>query len=385
MFQDKSSLIALSPLLAGILAWLIGGAGGSSFALSVVVLTACAFALVSSERRRRESRFRSLTDRAMAAESGLSSERDRAARLAQLVSAAPPILARQVDTSRSQTEDAVRGLIASFSDLVSELDALVQKTDQNDAAGEQLVATERGLAQVIASLRSVQDEKALLLADIEPLASFAVELETMATEVSEIADQTNMLALNAAIEAARAGESGRGFAVVADEVRRLSQSSLETGTRIRSKVSMIAESMAKVSEHAESYTARDTEQTRAAEEIIENALQRQTAVIDGLRADADMLRSVGHKIQREIQHALVDFQFQDRVSQILGHARDNLHLIAECAAAEAIDVDAVLNDMRKQYTTTEQRINHQQAAAESQADDRVEEAVAQDDDGVTFF
>ena len=48
------------------------------------------------------------------------------------------------------------------------------------------------------------------------------DISNKITEISEIANKTDILSINAAIEAARAGESGKGFAVVAQEIRKLS-------------------------------------------------------------------------------------------------------------------------------------------------------------------
>lgn len=58
------------------------------------------------------------------------------------------------------------------------------------------------------------------------------EIESAASLIASIADQTNLLSLNASIEAARAGDAGKGFAVVASEIQQLADQSNKSAESI---------------------------------------------------------------------------------------------------------------------------------------------------------
>lgn len=57
------------------------------------------------------------------------------------------------------------------------------------------------------------------------LAERVADIVSLAAEIDDISEHTNLLALNAGIEATRAGEAGTGFAIVADDIRRLAERS----------------------------------------------------------------------------------------------------------------------------------------------------------------
>ncbi len=156
-----------------------------------------------------------------------------------------PILAKQIENARQQSEEAILALSTQFRGIVSSLDGAMAASEKGSGDGgrDLRTAMEEGrqqLLKVIDALTSVRDSRAALVSEIRSLNVYTVELADMAKDVEMIAFKTNMLALNAAIEAAHAsGEVGRGFAVVANEVRQLSIASRDTGKTIGAKIAVI--------------------------------------------------------------------------------------------------------------------------------------------------
>ncbi|WP_376697655.1 methyl-accepting chemotaxis protein [Pseudomonas syringae] len=302
-----------------------------------------------------------------------------------------PIWAKQVESSRQQTETAIVELSTRFIGISERLQETVQASQhaageldgQNaDGALKVLSQSDSELSRVIDSLKSTQASRDQTLSQVRSLTAYTGELRTMAADVAAIAAQTNLLALNAAIEAARAGEAGRGFAVVADAVRSLSSKSSETGQQMSAKVDIINNAITQLVQAASSGADQDSHSVAASEQSIQNVLERFQSITGRLAESADLLKQESYGIRDEMTEVLVNLQFQDRVSQILAHVRDNIdslhaHLLqASQSPDEAVAIDARqwLARMESTYATDEQRRTH-----------RGESAAQQDSQEITFF
>jgi len=282
-----------------------------------------------------------------------------------------PVWSRQIDLARDHTEESIMALTNRFSDLVVRIESTVATAGGDDARGivTLLREGEAALGGIIHSFKSALAMRESLLTQITELARFTDELKAMATDVGNIAGQTNLLALNAAIEAARAGEHGRGFAVVADEVRKLSTLSGETGRQISDKVEVVNAAIRAALNASESYAQEDAAMIGQAETTMQGVLAGFHEEASALSGTCEVLQKESHTIKDEISDVLVALQFQDRVSQVLNHVRNDLNKLGEYLAehernlaggrlSSPIDARNWLKELSGTYTTAEQRVVH---------------------------
>ena len=299
-----------------------------------------------------------------------------------------PVWSGHLQSSQEQMERAIAALTERFCGILDKLDAAVlassletdniEDGDQGIGAvfarseqqlGAVIARCEQQLGAVIAEQKAAVGGTVSMLEQVQGLDRFVEELREMAADVARFAQQTNLLSLNAAIEAARAGEMGRGFAVVAKEFRMLSGQSGETGRRIAEKVGVInAEITATCHVVRESVAQRD-DRVQAAEAAIGGVLADFKGITDALQRSSTLLKNESVSIKSEIGGALVQLQFQDRVSQIMSHVRTSIKSLptviqdqqqqyAQTGELQALDSQRLLAELKKTYVMADQHVAH---------------------------
>lgn len=302
-----------------------------------------------------------------------------------------PVWSRQIESSRSQMEEAITALSMRFGEISVRLDQTLRLSMNNGGSGERSAAavsarSQQQLDGVLQLLRDGMQTKADMLAKVQGLQGFVDELQSMVQAIGMVTQQTNLLAINATIEAAHAGSLGRGFATVAQEVRALSKQSGETGARIAEKIELIGAAILQTCTAAEQTTKREQEAIAASETAIQQVLEGFQTFAEGLTETTDRLREESQGIQAEVNDALVQLQFQDRVSQVMAHVVANIERLPavmqdhrrECDEAGVLlplAAAGLLQELEKTYAMAGERDLHRGAPAQP--------AAASDD--ITFF
>jgi len=356
---------------------LVGDAGPRALACAAAIAIAGAAASWHSRRAGRQVRQAAWNGGRAAAQREYTESNDAymegRARFGEQVS---PIWIGHIENSRAQMETAIAALAVRFSGIVEKLEETLRASESSSGTNNKeggLVAVfakgERDLGAVVTTLKSAMQSKALMLDKVQGLDQFIAELNKMAADVASIAKQTNLLALNAAIEAARAGDDGLGFAVVADEVRKLSTLSGETGQRIAEKVEVISKAITSSCTTASESMRNETQAMHDSEAVIGSVLGDLRGITEALVASSARMKQESVGIKAEVAEALVQLQFQDRVSQMMTHVQKNIGMLPamlEENRSEALQAgtmvplhpEPLLAELEKSYAMAEERALH---------------------------
>jgi len=291
-----------------------------------------------------------------------------------------PIWGNQINDCINISTTEINDLTQSFAGIVDDLNRVVSQKEES--GGLSIEEIQHKLDTISSSLVRIVGMRTESQEEITELAEFTGKLEVMARDVGAIAEQTNLLALNAAIEAARAGESGRGFAVVADEVRNLANRSGDIATSIISNVSKVNDQFSRMSDKFILDCKLEEHLIKNADDDLKLVIQQHEDTQNARDESTERLEQISGSIASEVSNALVAMQFQDRVSQILGHVLDNITaLSAEIEDHKNLDVEGFLEKMAGEYTTTSEREAHRKLTGTE-----IEETPQESDDGeVVFF
>lgn len=160
------------------------------------------------------------------------------------------------------------------------------------------------------------------------------QVQGMLGEIEGIAKQTNLLALNAAIEAARAGEAGRGFAVVADEVRDLSGRTNHFSQQIRGLLGKMQGSIEATEGAINQMAAQDMTFALTSKDGVEKAMTGIEEINRRTGASVSELNQIAEEVETSVSQAIISLQFQDMVTQLLGHVTRRLDVLTEVVADE---------------------------------------------------
>jgi len=285
-----------------------------------------------------------------------------------MVAQVVPVWSRQMEVTRDLAATGLNKLLENFTGMSGGLDELVRQletfspTAAPGACDEAVEAQSPALQALLAPSARAFAQRDELLALLTRCQQDLMELQHQAKQAREIARHTRLVAFNASIEAHRSQAHGSGSQAVANELRDLAARMAATGEAVDKLAGGLAEGIGSTSRDAQSHDTTADELALELRIRAREALHAMLGAVGTTLSSTRAIREVSDALRTQLESSFVEFQFGDRVSQMLSIVGNDMTNFAAWVARhpQATQSDAAewLQALEQSYTMEEQRAHH---------------------------
>jgi methyl-accepting chemotaxis protein len=210
---------------------------------------------------------------------------------------------KEMETTISQQASATQQVSVSSKEISATASTLADTVNEVTTAATETAdlaeSGQNGLADMERSMQGVLKGTESVSAKLEEIKENTLNISSIVSTMTKVADQTNLLSLNAAIEAEKAGEYGLGFSVVAREIRRLADQTSVAVLDIEDMVARMAASVSAGAAEMESFS----EDVRAAVSDINDIGRQLDGIMERVRSLPPRFESVNEGMEIQSRSA----------------------------------------------------------------------------------
>ncbi len=183
----------------------------------------------------------------------------------------------------------------------------------------------------------VSDSMKLTIEVAQKLSAAVEEIGVTLNLISDISSSTNLLALNASIEAARAGEAGRGFAVVATEVGSLANSTQESLRVVEAVIERVQQNVREITAQVEENSTKLGEQSEYFAHVFKS-LRDMTAL---LNVSVEAIQTMGDTYSKQSEVIERTVTINEGIAESIRSENEQFNTINNMAESNANDTAEV--------------------------------------------